>query len=123
MMENNVKKILIVDDDVSIGEMLRTLLEFSGYKAIVVNNPKKVEDKVAEEHFDLILLDMRLSGVDGTEICSKLKESETSKHIPVLMMSALSNADKTCKAAGADDFIYKPFEMDDLLSKIKTIIG
>ncbi|NJW51546.1 response regulator [Salinimicrobium sp. CDJ15-91] len=122
-MENNVKKILIVDDDVSIGEMLRTLLEFSGYKAIVVNNPKKVEDKVAEEHFDLILLDMRLSGVDGTEICSKLKESETSKHIPVLMMSALSNADKTCKAAGADDFIYKPFEMDDLLSKIKTIIG
>jgi DNA-binding response OmpR family regulator len=122
-MENNLKNILIVDDDVSIGEMLRTLLEFSDYNAFVVNNPKKVEEKVTEENFDLILLDMRLSGMDGTEICSKLKESEATKQIPVLMMSALSNADKTCKAAGADDFIYKPFEMNNLLSKIKTIIG
>lgn len=122
-MNNKKKNLLIVDDDVSIGEMLQTLLEFSGYDVSVINNPHKVEEKIEESDYDLVLLDMRLSGVNGTEVCSRLKEKETTKEVPILMMSALSNAAQTCEAAGADDFIYKPFEMDELLAKINKMLA
>lgn len=116
------KKLLIVDDDKSIGEMLRTLLEFSGYQANVLNNPEGVEQKIREYDVDLVILDMRLGGISGTDVCTRLKEKETTKEVPILMMSALSDADVICKAAGADEFISKPFEMDELLAKINAVL-
>ena len=122
-MKDLKKKVLIVDDDISIGEMLRTLLEFSGYDADVVNNPDRINSKVEKGDVDLVLLDMRLSGVSGTDVCSRLKEDESTKGIPILMMSALNDAAKTCKEAGADDFISKPFEMDELLAKINSVLA
>lgn len=115
-------KILIVDDDAGIGEMLKTLLEFSGYQVLVTEIPNQASDLVLQHGVDLVLLDMLIAGVNGTDICRELKRNKRTAEVPVVMMSALHEAGAKCTAAGADDFIAKPFEMEDLLDKINIIL-
>lgn len=102
-------KILIIDDDPAIGEMLKTLLEFSNYEATVSDNPLQAKEMILKLNPDIVILDVRLSGVDGTEVCADLKRDDKITDVPILMMSALTGADKTCRNAGADGFIAKPF--------------
>ncbi len=95
-------KILVVDDDSGIGEMLKTLLEFYGYEVVVTEQPEETEDIIIKEKIDLVMLDMLISGVNGTDVCAKLRETEATANIPVLMMSALHDAGEKCKKAGAN---------------------
>lgn len=120
-MEENAK-ILVVDDDSGIGEMLHTLLEFYGFEVTVTEKPGQTEEIILNKKIDLVMLDMLISGVNGTEVCARLRENERTKDVPVLMMSALHDAGAKCREAGANDFIAKPFEMDDLISKIKEVL-
>lgn len=120
MKEN--AKILVVDDDSGIGEMLQTLLEFYNFDVTVTERPDQTEKLIQEKNIDLVMLDMLISGVNGTEVCARLRENEETKDVPVLMMSALHDAGAKCKKAGANDFIAKPFEMDDLIAKINKIL-
>lgn len=115
-------KILVVDDDSGIGEMLKTLLEFNGFEVIHIEDPGKTEKIIKEEGIDLVLLDMLISGINGTDVCASLRKDQEIKETPVLMMSALHEAGIKCKKAGADDFIAKPFEMDDLMAKIDEVL-
>ena len=115
-------KILIVDDDQTIGLMLKDILEFSGHHVIVSQQPKKTKENIKENDIELVLLDKLISGVDGTDVCRKLKQDEEVAHIPVLMMSALHNVDEICKSAGAVDFLSKPFDMETLIEKIDQIL-
>ncbi len=117
------KKILIVDDDPGIGEMLKTLLEFNDFDAIVTAKPDETVEVILENDIDLVLLDMLISGVNGTDVCMSLRKNERTAQIPILMMSALHNAGSKCKKAGADDFIAKPFEMDALIKKINKVLN
>lgn len=120
MKEN--AKILVVDDDSGIGEMLKTLLEFYDYKVTVTERPEETEQLIAEHDIDLVMLDMLISGVNGTDVCARLRQNEETKDVPVLMMSALHDAGSKCRKAGANDFIAKPFEMDDLIEKINKVL-
>ncbi|QYA26418.1 response regulator [Gramella sp. MT6] len=115
-------KILIVDDDQTIGLMLKDILEFSGHNVTVSQQPKKTKENIKDNDIELILLDKLISGVDGTDVCKKLKQDEEVAHIPVLMMSALHNVDEICKSAGAVDFLAKPFDMETLIEKIDQIL-
>lgn len=115
-------KILIIDDDPAIGEMLKTLLEFSNYEATVSDKPLQAKEIILKFNPDIVILDVRLSGVDGTEVCADLKKDDEISDVPILMMSALTGADKTCKSAGADGFIAKPFEMDELLETLQQVL-
>lgn len=112
-------KILIIDDDPSIGEMLKDILEFSGYKVIYSTKPDDAEVQIKNNDIDLVLLDKLISGVDGTDVCARLKQDESLSHIPIVMMTALHNAEDVCREAGATGFISKPFEMQTLLDTIK----
>ena len=115
-------KILVVDDDSGIGEMIKTLLEFYGFEVTVTEKPLKTQELILEHEIDLVLLDMLISGVNGTDVCAALRKNPDTADTPVLMMSALHNAGPKCKDAGANDFIAKPFEMDDLIEKINQIL-
>lgn len=115
-------KILVVDDDSGIGEMLKTLLEFYGYEVFVTEKPLKTQELILQHNIDIVLLDMLISGVNGTDVCADLRENPETKDTPVLMMSALHDAGPKCKEAGANDFIAKPFEMEDLIGKINEIL-
>lgn len=122
-MESTTGKILIIDDDPGIGEMLKTLLEFDSYEVRVLDKPLQASEKIQAFKPDLVILDVRLSGVDGTEVCRKLKQEESTRDVPIIMMSALSGAAEICENAGANGFISKPFEMEDLLKKVKTTLS
>jgi DNA-binding response OmpR family regulator len=120
-MKKNAK-LLVVDDDSGIGEMLQTLLEFYGFEVKVTEEPDETEALIEKYEIDMILLDMLISGVNGTDVCARLRKHDSYRNIPVLMMSALHDAGAKCKGAGADDFIAKPFEMDELVNRINKIL-
>lgn len=116
------KSILVIDDDPDIAEALQFMLETVGYSVTtssqgdgIVSNGKALPD--------LILLDILLSGSDGRDICKRLKRDTTARHIPIIMISAHPGVEESVKAAGAQDFIAKPFDMDDLLQKIAAYLG
>ena len=115
-------KILVVDDDSGIGEMLQTLLEFYGYTVVVTEKPDDTENLIKKHDIDLLLLDMLISGVNGTDVCARLRRNKEMEKVPVLMMSALHDAGEKCRRAGANDFIAKPFEMEDLIARIDKIL-
>lgn len=117
-----MQKILVIEDDPDIGMMLKMMLEFKGYTVTVSERPEFVNEILAESSPSLIIMDMLLSGANGLDICNTIKSSNTTSHLPVIMISAHPHAQKACLEAGADDFIEKPFEMDTLLSKVTRLV-
>lgn len=116
-----MKKILIADDDEAICDSLRLFLEERGY-SVHATNELVMEQNIDNDCPDLILLDIRMSGQDGRDICRKIKNNQKTRHIPVIMISASQELISTVKDAGADDFIPKPFELDELVGKINSYL-
>lgn len=115
-----IKTILVVDDDPDILDALQFMLEDAGYSVKTTEKGEYAENLHDSNGGlpDVILLDVLLSGKDGRLICQKLKSQEETRHIPIIMMSAHNNARQSVASVGADDFIAKPFEADDLLEKL-----
>lgn len=111
---------MIADDDPGIVDAIEMLLEFEGYKVTSTVDGSTVLD-MKDELPDLLLLDIWMSGEDGRDICKKLKQVNTTKNIPIIMISASRDIKESAMAAGADDFLAKPFEMNELLDKIKNL--
>ena len=115
-------KILVVDDDTTIGEMLKAVLEFKGYDVIVSGKPNETEENIIANNIDLVLLDKLISGVDGTDVCSKIKNNENTAKVKVMMMTALHTAGPLCMEAGADAFMTKPFDMEILFKNVEDVL-
>ncbi len=111
---------MIADDDPGIVDAIELMLEFEGYQVSSTMDGSTVLDMKTELP-DLLLLDIWMSGEDGRDICKKLKQTPSTQNIPVIMVSASKDVKESALAAGADDFLAKPFEMNDLLGKIKTL--
>ena len=114
--------ILVLDDDPDICTMIKMVLDYYGYDAMDAENEENARKIISSNHVDLLIMDMLLSGVDGTDICRQLKQDKETSSIPILMFSAHPTAKETCLAAGADDFISKPFEMNDMMDKISSFL-
>jgi CheY-like chemotaxis protein len=122
-MKNAPRKILIVEDDPDIVLALTTILEDEGYVVVALDSGKHLSENLPPSSLpDLILLDMLLSGQDGREIARQLKADPSTRHIPILMLSAYPTIEQEAKAAGADSFLAKPFELDDLLAKVTSYV-
>jgi two-component system alkaline phosphatase synthesis response regulator PhoP len=121
----NPKKILIVDDEVDLVETLRFPLEIEGYHVLVAHNGEDALNQARKENPDLILLDLMLPKLDGYKVCRLLKFDERYKHIPILMLTAKTQEkDKVLGMdTGANEYITKPFEMDDLIKKVKAYLS
>ena len=122
-MQSRQKKILVVDDEPDILEFLQIIFEEAGYHVDTTEKGDYLEKLKNGPLPDLVLLDMLLSGRDGREIVKQLKSRDSTKHIPVIMFSAHPSAEKTALAAGADDFVEKPFDIETLLEKIQRLIS
>ena len=118
MMLNRQLHILVIDDNEDILFMLQAMLQHTGYKVSIKENTNGIEIAIKELCPDMILMDMLLSGTDGREVCRHIKSIEAFSHIPVIMLSAHPQAKAECLAAGADYFLEKPFEMDDLFKMV-----
>jgi DNA-binding response OmpR family regulator len=121
----NSKKILIVDDEVDLVETVRFPLEMEGFHVLVSYNGEDALNQARKENPDLILLDLMLPKLDGYKVCRLLKFDDRYKHIPILMLTAKTQEkDKALgMETGANEYITKPFEMDDLLKKVKTYLS
>ena len=116
------KKILAVDDDVDMLEFLNILLKDYGYEVKTLSRGENVFSTVSEFKPDLILLDIMLGGVDGNIICSALKTSPATRHIPVIFVSGhYQSAAKVYNTEhnAPNDFLLKPFSITSLISKIE----
>ena len=111
-------KILVVDDDEAILDAIKIILEDYKYDVALLSDGITVS-KVTSFHPDLILLDVWLSGEDGRVICKKLKRNTNTKEIPIILISATQDLPRTAAASGADDYLEKPFQMAELLRKVK----
>lgn len=109
------KKILIAEDDKSIIEVVKIILENEGYDVLQASHGEHIHKALKEHTPDMILLDIWLFGEDGGKIAQSLKSKPETKEIPLVMMSANNETEKITKEAGADDFLLKPFNIEDLL--------
>ena len=113
------KLIQIIEDDEAIRDVIEFILQESDYDVTVASNAKEFKINLFNTLPDLILMDVRLPDGNGLQLCRKLKQSLDTRHIPVIIMSAHSNAEESSKEAFADDFIAKPFDLNDLLKRIE----
>jgi DNA-binding response OmpR family regulator len=120
-MSERLKKIMVADDDPGIVDAICIMLEFEGYKVSCTVNGSTVMD-MQTDYPDLLVLDIWMSGQDGREICRQLKKDTKTHDIPVLMISASKDIRQSALDAGADDFLAKPFEMNDLLHKVDELL-
>jgi DNA-binding response OmpR family regulator len=121
-MNKAVNRILVLDDDPDIGIMIKIMLEYKGYSVILTDRADKAADIIRTNDISLLIMDMLLSGVNGTDVCTGLKQNSLTAAIPIMMISAHPDAKEICMDAGADDFISKPFDMQDLIGKIDRLI-
>ena len=116
-----MNKILIVEDEVSISDLIKIELELQGYKCEVANDGEIAADYIEKNNYDLILLDIMLPKVDGYELLEYVKQiSET----PVIFLTAKSQTKDKIKGLheGADDYITKPFEIGELIARIEAVL-
>jgi len=118
------KRILVVEDEAELCEMVKDWLERNNYNISVAADGEKALNKVYEENIDLIILDITLPGIDGYEVMQTLKSNPRYSGIPVLMFTADGSGVSQDKAfeAGANDYLVKPYEADILLYKVKTLL-
>lgn len=116
-----MRRILAVDDDKDILEVLQFILEDSGYEVHTLSNGYNFMDVIQNKMPDLILLDIMLGNLDGRELCKAVKSQQATHNIPVILISASHNVSNTLNQQGApNDFIAKPFDINNLLSKIEN---
>lgn len=119
----NPKKILVLDDDLDILVVVQLLFKRKGFDVMAISRWEEVFERVDSFQPDVILLDVLLSGNDGRDICKVLKKKISAKDIPVILFSANPSLGRTASDYLADDFVQKPFEVDDLLETINLHLG
>ena len=116
--------ILIVDDEPNTHLMLESLLFREGYRLTFASNGYEALEKALELTPDLILLDVMMPGMDGFEVCTRLRSDPVLGEVPIIMLTALDDRDSRLRGieAGADDFLSKPFNTMELRARVKTIV-
>lgn len=111
------KRVLIAEDDEGILDAMKIMLEMEGYEVKTTVDGQALHD-MEEDLPDLLLLDIWMPGMDGRAICTYLKSQERTQHIPIILMSASKDTEKSAREAGADEFLAKPFELDELVDMV-----
>lgn len=119
------KKILIIEDYQATVGMITSFLQIEGYEVVTANDGPSGLEKAAADKPDLILLDVMMPGMSGIEVCQKLKQDRRTAPIPVIIVSIKCNEQEIAegRAAGAVDYLVKPFELDDLRAALKKQLG
>ncbi|MFA5933470.1 MAG: response regulator [Microgenomates group bacterium] len=120
-----MKKILVVDDERSVVEVLTKKLISEGYEVGVAYDGQEALDKIAKEKFDLVLLDIIMPVLDGMSVLKRLKESEETKNIPVIVLTNLQDDDKILQVviAGQSDYLIKAnYSLEDLVEAVRKKI-
>lgn len=118
------KKILVVDDEVPIRDMLRIALEMANYCVLEAGDAQEAHSIIVDQKPDLVLLDWMLPGTSGIELARRLKRSEVTQDLPIIMLTAKVEEDNKIQGldVGADDYITKPFSPRELVARLKAVL-
>ncbi|MFH1790810.1 MAG: response regulator [Candidatus Omnitrophota bacterium] len=118
-------KILIIEDEIDQIMVLKTRLEANGYKVISATNGHDGLKTVEKERPNLILLDIVMPGLNGYEVCKRLKSDDAYKKIPIVIVSASGEKqlEEKCNRVGVDGIIQKPYESESMLRMMKDLLG
>jgi two-component system, OmpR family, alkaline phosphatase synthesis response regulator PhoP len=119
------KQVLVVDDDISVVDILTTALARSGFSVMVAESGNAALERARTEKLDLIILDIMLPGISGKEVIKELKRKGSTERIPIIILTAV--ADEIDRILGlelgADDYVTKPFNIEELILRCKRVIG
>ena len=115
-------KVLAVDDELQMRDLLNLFLTRDGYEVILASNGEDALKLAQKENPQIILLDIKMPGIDGIEVCRRLKANRKTQSIPIIVITALGDHKMEAIEAGADDFISKPLDMLELSTRVKSII-
>ncbi|MDR2345232.1 MAG: response regulator [Planctomycetaceae bacterium] len=125
-LESGKRKVLVVDDDIELVELICTVLESDGrFETRSVNNGFDAGMMVREYRPDLIVLDVMLPDINGKEVCIRVRNDSSLEDVKIICISGMVETDKIAelKIAGADDFLQKPFETERLIEKLCNLMG
>jgi len=119
-----MSKILIVDDDATITELMKSLVEMEGHKPTIVNDSLQAVEVARSVKPDLITLDLMMPGLNGFELCEILHKNPMFSNTPIIIISAKDDplSKQRAHEVGAIDYITKPFDVDEFLEKIKVFV-
>jgi excisionase family DNA binding protein len=119
------KRVMVVDDDPDALALIERILTDEGFELIKVSNATEVGLKAAQLSPDLILLDFLMPEINGFEVCKALRENELTRSTPIMAVTCLTKEKDIERifACGADEYLAKPFKVDDLLKKVRELIG
>lgn len=117
-------KVMVVEDESAIAELLTYNLEAEGYEVEVVDRGDDANLRLREDVPDLLLLDWMLPGLSGIELCRRVRMREETQHLPIIMLTARSEESERVRglSTGADDFVLKPFSVPELMARIKAML-
>ncbi len=118
-------KTLVVDDDQALQEVLRDVLEAEGYTVVTADDGEQALRQWDEARPDLVLLDIRMPGMDGYEVCRRLRQWDPRRTTPIIMLTALSAEADELRGleVGADDYMTKPFNTRELTARMRTVLS
>ncbi len=118
-------KILIAEDERDIRDLVSFTLRFAGYEVVAASNGEEAVQLALQEIPDLILMDVRMPRMTGYEACQRIKSEATVKHIPVVFLSAKGQEAEIQSglAAGADEYLLKPFAPDQLTERVRSLLA
>lgn len=117
-------KILVIEDEAALLELLDYNLKSAGYEVSTATSAEAGELLIAEQQFDLVILDWMLPEVSGIELCARLRRSDGTAHLPIVMLTARGEEADRIRglSTGADDYVVKPFSVPELVARIKSLL-
>lgn len=120
-----MNKILIIDDDIAICELVKINLELQGYNCMYATDPIKGFAYIKQEQPDLVILDVMMGNVSGFDVAKKIRQTETISKTPIIMLTALSELNNKLEGfnSGVDDYLTKPFEIEELKARVLALLN
>lgn len=118
------KEILVVDDEPNMIDIAQAVLEEKGFRVTGVHGGKECLERLKERKPDLILLDIRMPGMDGWDVLKEIKRDKRTKAIPVMIYTVMEKSldERTLRERGVEEYIVKPFKLEDLVRKVEKIM-
>lgn len=117
-----MNKVLVADDEKFVRMLMCELLMKEGYEVIETADGKEAVELARKENPHVILMDISMPVMDGIEACKKLKKDEKTKYIPILVITAVGTSKMEAIAAGADDFLHKPFDLEEISIRVRSML-